>query len=84
MFPSYYEAFPAVPFEAMACGVPVISSDRGGLPEIVGDAAITVSPTNVDELSDDIIQVLSSNRVLKNAFTGHPVKRVRANSQATS
>ncbi len=63
VFPSYYEAFPAVPLEAMACGVPVITARAGGLPEVVGDAAILVSPTNVDELADAMIQVLSSNEL---------------------
>lgn len=60
VFPSYYEAFGAVPLEAMACGRPVVASRSGGIPEVVGDAAILVSPTDVNELADAIGQVLSS------------------------
>jgi len=41
-FPSLYEGFGLPPLEAMACGTPVVCSDRSSLPEIVGDAALMV------------------------------------------
>ncbi|MCX6030228.1 MAG: glycosyltransferase family 1 protein [Chloroflexi bacterium] len=40
VFPSRYEGFGLPPLEAMACGVPVISSDAASLPEVVGDAGL--------------------------------------------
>jgi glycosyltransferase involved in cell wall biosynthesis len=44
--------------EAMACGTPVIVSDRGSLPEVVGDAGIVVPPT-ADALETALAHVLT-------------------------
>lgn len=46
------------PLEAMACGVPVITSDVSSLPEVVGDAAIKLDPHDTDALSSAIEMVL--------------------------
>jgi glycosyltransferase involved in cell wall biosynthesis len=43
--PSLFDSFPLGVLEAMACGAPVVVSDRGGLPALVGDAALVVEPT---------------------------------------
>lgn len=43
--PSYMEGFGLTALEAMACGVPVVVSDRGSLPEVVGDAGVVTEPT---------------------------------------
>jgi glycosyltransferase involved in cell wall biosynthesis len=45
VLPSLYEGFGLPPLEAMACGCPVIVSNRGSLPEVVGDAALLIDPT---------------------------------------
>jgi len=50
VFPSLYEGFGLPPLEAMTCGTPVVASDRGSLPEILGDAALYFDPTSPDEL----------------------------------
>lgn len=44
LYPSVYEGFGLPPLEAMACGTPVICSNASSLPEIAGDAAITLNP----------------------------------------
>jgi glycosyltransferase involved in cell wall biosynthesis len=55
-----YEGFGLPPLEAMQCGVPVITSNTSSLPEVVGDAALMVSPTDVAGLADAIAGLLSS------------------------
>ncbi len=62
LFPSLYEGFGLPPLEAMACGVPVITSNVCSLPEVAGDAALLVNPMDVEEMASNIRRiVLDSN-----------------------
>jgi glycosyltransferase involved in cell wall biosynthesis len=56
--PSLYEGFGLTALEAMACGAPVVVSDRGALPEVVGDAGIVVAPA-ADAVRDGLRHVLT-------------------------
>jgi len=58
--PSVYEGFGLPVGEAMACGVPVISTTGGALPEVVGDAGILVPPADHKALGDAIVDLLDS------------------------
>jgi alpha-1,3-rhamnosyl/mannosyltransferase len=58
VFPSLYEGFGLPPLEAMACGTPVIASDRTSLPEVVGDAGVLVDPRDEDALAAAIAALL--------------------------
>ena len=58
VYPSLYEGFGLPPAEAMACGTPVITSNTTSLPEVVGDAALTVDPTNTNTIAAAIASVL--------------------------
>jgi glycosyltransferase involved in cell wall biosynthesis len=60
VLPSIYEGFGFPPLEAMACGCPVIVSNRGSLPEIVGDAALLIDPEDIDSLVSALQRVLST------------------------
>jgi len=59
VFPSLYEGFGLPPLEAMACGTPVVTSDRPSLPEIVGDAGLLVEATDNQELAKAMERVLT-------------------------
>ena len=60
-YPSVYEGFGLPPLEAMSMGVPVVATAAGALPEVLGDAALLVTPGQVDELSQAIESVLDDS-----------------------
>jgi glycosyltransferase involved in cell wall biosynthesis len=60
VLPSLYEGFGLPPLEAMACGAPVIVSNGGSLPEVVGDAAIVLFPDDAEGYRREIARVLST------------------------
>jgi glycosyltransferase involved in cell wall biosynthesis len=59
VYPTWAEGFGMPPLEAMASGVPVISSDSTSIPEVVGAAAVLVSPRDIDALANAIDHLLS-------------------------
>jgi glycosyltransferase involved in cell wall biosynthesis len=56
--PSVYEGFGYPPLEAMAAGVPVVATSVGSLPEVLGDAASFIAPSDVDALAAALRTVL--------------------------
>jgi glycosyltransferase involved in cell wall biosynthesis len=59
VFPSLYEGFGLPVLEAMACGVPVLTSNVSALPEIAGDAALLVDPLSVDAIADGLARIVT-------------------------
>ncbi len=59
VYPSLYEGFGLPLLESMACGTPVLSSNSGSLPEVCGDAALLLPPTDVGEWAQALQQILT-------------------------
>lgn len=74
--PSVYEGFGLPAAEAMACGVPVVASDGGALPEVVGDAGIVV-PARDDEVIAHAVNGLFADRRLLREMGGAGIERVK-------
>ena len=58
VFPSLHEGFGLPLLEAMACGVPVVTSNISSMPEVAGDAAVLVDPRDTDGLAAAIARLL--------------------------
>ncbi len=60
-FPSLYEGFGLPVLEAMACGAPVVCSNTSSLPEVAGEAAVLVPPTDTEALAAAMNRVLADD-----------------------
>jgi glycosyltransferase involved in cell wall biosynthesis len=63
VYPSLYEGFGLPVLEAMACGTPVVAANRSSLPEVVADAGLLVSPTDVASIAEGMKQVLMDTKL---------------------
>jgi glycosyltransferase involved in cell wall biosynthesis len=63
VFPSLYEGFGLPPLEAMACGVPVLTSNVCSLPEVVGDAGVLVDPLDVEAIAGGILRLVQDSNL---------------------
>ncbi len=63
VLPSFSEGFGLPVLEAMACGTPVLASDRASLPEVVGDAGTLFDPGQIDALAGALYNVLNDKQL---------------------
>jgi glycosyltransferase involved in cell wall biosynthesis len=76
IFPSIVEGFGIPVLEAMACGCPVLTSCQQPLSEIVGDAALTVDPLDVDAIAEGF-KCLAENSALRQTLKVRGLERVK-------
>jgi len=76
VIPSFYEGFGLIGLEAMACGTPVVSSNKTSLPEVLGDAAIYFNPNNPKEMAEKMKLVLTDKK-LYNELREKGFKQIR-------
>ena len=74
--PSFEEGFGLPVLEAMACSCPVVSSDRGALKEVGGNAAVYFDPYNPEEMFRKISTILNDLK-LRSDLTEKGKKRVK-------
>lgn len=77
VFPSWYEGFGLPVLEAMACGVPVITSNTSSLPEVAGDAALLINPAEVGDLAN-AMACLYDDKALRQDLSQRGQARARA------
>ena len=65
VWPSLHEGFGLPPLEAMACGTPVLTSNTTSLPEVVGDAALTVDPADEAAIAEALHQLATDDALRK-------------------
>jgi len=81
--PSLAEGFGLPALEALACGTPVIVSDRGALPEVVGDAALVVAP-EVEPVTDALARVLTDAALAQDLRARGPARARELSWEATA
>ncbi len=67
LYPSLRESFGIPILEGMACGAPVITSNRASMPEVAGDAALMVDPENIDDIASSIMAI-AHDPILRGEF----------------
>lgn len=63
VFPSIYEGFGMPPLEAMACGVPVLTSGEASLPEVTGDCAVICEAFSSESIAEGLLRLYSDENL---------------------
>lgn len=76
LYPSTSETFGIPPLEAMACGIPVVASNKSAVPEVVGDAGLIINPFDIDAFGEAIYKVIKE-RSLYNKLVSKGLQHVQ-------
>lgn len=74
VYPTLYEGFGIPPLEAMACEIPVLTSNTGAAPEICGQHAVLVDPHNIEAIADGMQRLLH--------YTPEQIAHAKAHAQS--
>jgi glycosyltransferase involved in cell wall biosynthesis len=75
-YPSYFEGFGLPPLEAMSCGAPVLTGNLTSLPEVVGDAGLTVDPFDTGAIAGALARLIDDD-ALRADLRGRGLSRAR-------
>lgn len=82
--PSLYEGFGLTVLEAMACGTPTITSNVSSIPEVAGDAAVLVEPTDVVAIADAVLRIHRDRSFRQDLIDGGLVRAKEFSWQKTA
>ncbi len=84
LFPSRYEGFGLPVLEALACGTPLVASNAGSLPELLGDAGFAVDPDDVQALAGAILACLTDEPLAAELRRRGPAQAARFRWERTA
>lgn len=84
LHPALYEGFGFPPLEAMACGTPVVVSDRPALPEVVGEAALVVPATDPEAWADALFRIVHDTALRQDFALRGPQRAARFSWETTA
>jgi glycosyltransferase involved in cell wall biosynthesis len=83
-YPSLYEGFGLPVLEALACGAPVLTSNRSSLPEVAGDAALLVDPTDYEAIAVGLRTLLEDDALAATLRRRGPARAARFTWEAAA